>query len=321
MVLGTEVAIFIYRINWILYVINMENIDINGLDIKTLRLLLAIADQGSVSKAAEARAMTQSTASYGLDKLRAAFKDPLFVRAGQGMTVTARGSHIVEGCRDFLAALDTLSLDDRFDPAETDRDFVISAAAYEVETILVPSRRMLARDAPGARLVVRGLDLRQVTGQLDSDVDLALLATPTDSPILKRRLLFEDDYVTFFDPTARKAPRSITSFSAAPHAMATLGGKTSSQIDTALTAQGFRRRVALTVSSLESLPSMMRGSDLITTLPRRIGQGLMRDFAQASCPLELPRLSIYALWHARKDTDAGHRWLRGQIYRAATMKP
>ena len=299
----------------------MENFDINGLDVKTLRLLLAIADQGSVSKAAEARAMTQSTASYGLDKLRAAFRDPLFVRAGQGMTVTDRGRHIVDGCRAVVAALDEVSAEDRFDPATARRDFVIAAAAYEVETILVPLRRALSAAAPGGRLMVRGLDLRRVAAQLEFDVDMALLATPQTAPVLKRRLLFKDEFVTFYDSSARSAPRQLSSFSAAPHAMATLGGTTTSQIDAALAAQGLRRRVALTVSSLESLPSMMRGSDLITTLPRRIGQGLMRDFAQAPCPLDLPPLSIHALWHARKDTDAGHRWLRQQVYRAAKMTP
>ena len=42
-------------------------------------------------------------------------------------------------------------------------------------------------------------------------------------------------------------------------------------------------------------------------------EGLMRDFNWVPCPLKMPPLPIYAVWHARKDSDPAHKWLRQQI--------
>lgn len=298
----------------------MENLDINGLDVKTLRLLIAIDETGSVSRGAEARGMTQSTASYALDKLRAAFRDPLFIRQSRGVTPTARGEQIIEGCREALARLDTLAAANHFDPATETRDFTIAATAYEIETVVAPLRRDLSRSAPHCRLIIRGMDIKNLEERLAHDWDLALMSDPTDSPHLKRVLLFEDHYVTFYDPEARDAPDTLEAFRQAPHALATLGGKTSSVIDKELAKSGHQRHVALVVDGFESLPSLMRDSDLITTLPRRIGEALMRGYAFVPCPLLLAPLPIHAVWQVKKDTEAGHRWLRERI-RSASRRP
>lgn len=291
----------------------MEIFDINSLDVKTLRLLLAIADTGSVSAGAARRNMTQSTASYGLDKLRAAFSDPIFIRSGRGVAPSARGEEIIAGCRDLVERLDLLAAPVAFDPRAATRDFVIGAAAYELETLLPPLRRKLADDAPGCRLVIRAQDLDNQVDRLAHDWDLGLMTAPVDNPALKRSLLLEDHYVTFHDPATRPGPASLADYCTAPHAMATLGGAIRSHVDETLAAQGLKRRIALVVNSLESLVPMMRGSDLVTTLPRGIADSLMRDFAWTACPLPLKPLPIYMVWHARYDSDPGHRWLRGQL--------
>lgn len=291
----------------------MEIFDINALDVKTLRLLLAIADTGSVSAGAARRNMTQSTASYGLEKLRGAFNDPIFIRSGRGVAPSARGEEIIDGCRDLIERLDLLAAPVEFTPGQAKRDFVIGAAAYELETLLPPLRRKLADDAPGCRLVIRAQDLDNQMDRLAHDWDLGLMTAPAENAALKRSLLVEDDYVTFHDPAAGPGPDSLEAYCAAPHAMATLGGAIRSHVDEALAEHGLKREIALVVNSLESLVPMMRGSNLITTLPRGIAGSLMRDFAALPCPLPLKRLPIYMVWHARHDSEPGHKWLRAQL--------
>ena len=288
----------------------MENFDINFLDFKTLRLLVAISETGSVSQAAERRGMTQSTASYGLEKLRQAFSDPLFIRAGRGVVATTRGAEIVVECQQILDRLDQLASTNRFDPTTAQRDFVIAAAAFEIETILVPLRRQLATLSPHSRLIVQALDIGNIVARLDRDCDIALMSNVVESPLLKRTLLFDDQFVTFYDPQARSAPKTLDAFCRAPHVLVTLGGGMSSAVDAELTKIRRKRRVALVVDHLAAVAPMMQGSDLIITLPGRIGPGLMRDFAQVPCPVSMPPLPIYSHWHARKHTDPGHRWLR-----------
>lgn len=299
----------------------MENFDINTLDIKTLRLLLAIAQTGSVSGGAEKRGMTQSTASYGLEKLRIAFRDPLFIRAGRGVMPTERGQEILEECRILLGRLDHLASANHFDPEADRRTFVIAATGLAVDVILVPLHRRLSHLAPAARLAVRGMDLKHLVERLETEWDIAVSATVEASPHLKRRRLFEDRFVTYYDPGHRAPPASLEEFCAAPHAVATLGGTASSVVDPALLKKGLRRNVALEVTSFEMLPSLMRRSAMISTLPVRLAERLMKDFASVPCPLDLAPLTIHAVWHARKHTEAGHRWLREQLGQAAAAIP
>ena len=159
----------------------MEIFDINSLDVKTLRLLLAIADTGSVSAGAARRNMTQSTASYGLDKLRAAFNDPIFIRSGRGVAPSARGGEIIAGCRDLVERLDLLAAPVTFDPGTATRDFVIGTAAYEVETLLPSLRQILAKEAPDSRLVIRAQDLDNQVERLAHDWDLGLMTAPVET--------------------------------------------------------------------------------------------------------------------------------------------
>lgn len=294
----------------------MENFDINSLDVKALRLLLAIAETGSVSAAAELRAMTQSTASYQLDRLRQAFGDPLFVRMGRGVTPTDLGSQIIGECRLILERLDQLVSLNRFDAQSARRDFIIAAAAYEVHTILGPVHRLIEKEAPDCRLIIRSLDLSKLASALDREWDMALMATRSDSPLLKQTTLFQDEYVTFYDPARGDPPQELESFCSARHAIATLGGRERTDVDVRLGEMGRDRTIKLVVNQLESLPALMKGSDLISTLPKRMHDGLMRDFAICPCPVPMPPLSFHAVWHARKESHPAHQWLRQLVRRA-----
>jgi len=298
----------------------MENFDINALDIKTLRLLIAIADSGSVSLAAERRGMTQSTASYGLEKLRQAFGDPLFIRSGRGVIATEGGEKVVAACRESLTQLDALGALRQFDPGSAKRDFVFAATGYELETLLVPLRQVLEKEAPMTRMIVRALDLSKLVEKLATEWDLALMSEPPNVPFLKKALLFEDDYVTFYDPEVREAPKTLEAFCAAGHAVATLGGSPVSEVDRQLETLGRARHIALMVSHFEGLARLMRGTPYITTLAKGKAQGLMRDFDFTECVVSLPKVPIYAVWHVRKHADPSQMWLRQRLKQIARAK-
>ncbi len=291
----------------------MENFDINSLDVKTIRLLLAINQTGSVSKAADMRGMTQSTASYGLEKLRYAFSDPLFIRAGRGVVPTTNGALVIEQCQEIVDQLDRLTDLKTFNPREAERDFVMGAAGLETETVLVPFNHHLRKVARNCRLVIHGQDLKNRETRLEDDWDLALSAYPGNSNNLKSVSLFEDEYVTFYDPDIREAPVTLDDFCNAAHVITLLGGKSTTLVDDCLKNLGRKRSVDLIVNQFESLPSLMRGTDLIATIPSRFSDGLMREFTQTACPVSLPKLTIQMVWHMRKDSDPAHIWLRNEI--------
>ena len=131
--------------------------------------------------------------------------------------------------------------------------------------------------------------------------------------MLRQQKLFEGRYVTFYDPETRDAPETLDDFVAAPHAMALLGGSEYSDVDQQLGKQGLRRKKSLIVDQLQTLPSMMKGTELVSTLPVGFSPRLMKDFAYVESPIQMPSLPIYAVWHVVKDQDNGHKWLRGLI--------
>ena len=67
----------------------MNDFDWYALDARLLRLLVAVAQTGSVTAAAQRLGVTQSAVSHQLDRLRAIVGDPLFVKSGRGIVATA----------------------------------------------------------------------------------------------------------------------------------------------------------------------------------------------------------------------------------------
>lgn len=298
----------------------IEKFNINNIDIGNLRLFSAIAETGSVSMAAEKCGMTQSTASYGLEKMRRAFRDPLFERGAQGMILTDNGADILENCQKALLFLDQAGQNRPFDPVTTRRDFIIAASEFEIQTLLVPLTHLFLRQYPLIRLVIVHLKLNQMVHHLDQDWDMALMATPVDTPLLHQRILFETPYVTFYNPEYRQAPATIDLFCQARHAIVRFGNYghqhnyNNTQIDQCLAQMGRQRDIAVIAESFQSLAQLIHQSDVITTLPPGLAPFQVAGFNAIACPIPLDHLSIRLVWHRRKHQDPALKWLRQQIH-------
>ena len=59
------------------------------IDLNLLRLLQALVDTGSVTRAGEAIGLSQPAASRAIARLRMCLRDPLIVRTGRGWVLTA----------------------------------------------------------------------------------------------------------------------------------------------------------------------------------------------------------------------------------------
>jgi DNA-binding transcriptional LysR family regulator len=91
-------------------------------------------------------------------------------------------------------------------------------------------------------------------------------------------------------------------------------------IDTALANHGLVRKVALWQPSFFALPHVVERTDLIGTVPKRVGvhaaEHLAIEIYEVPLPLPQPEFALY--WHERSRDDLGHRWLRDRI--AALMR-
>ncbi|RYH48404.1 MAG: LysR family transcriptional regulator, partial [Alcaligenaceae bacterium] len=101
----------------------MDPFDIN---VRLLLMFDEVYRGRSVSKAAERLGISQPSLSLGLNKLRAHFDDPLFVRTSRGMDPTPYADQLISQFRGAIDLLkQALEKKQTFDPATSDRNFRI----------------------------------------------------------------------------------------------------------------------------------------------------------------------------------------------------
>lgn len=292
--------------------------DIRTLDLNLLKALDALLDERNVTRAAERLALTQPAVSGMLTRLRESFDDPLFVRAQRGMVPTARALELAAPLKQLLGDLESLLQPPAFDPATATMTLRIAATDYALSAVVVPFLEALRLQAPGIRVAVLPVDDARLQGQFErGEVDLALV-TPESSPgDLHARRLFDEDYVCLLradHPAARKGRLSLDSFCALDHALVSYaGGAFRGVTDEALAAVGRERRVSLSVSNFLALPEILRRSDLLAVVPRRLtahAEGLV----VLDPPLAIPSFTKLLAWHERAHRDPGQRWVRELLF-------
>src|ERR1043165_7302553 len=98
-------------------------------DLNLLRLFDVLLEERSVTRAGARLGLSQSAVSHALGRLRHNLGDDLFVRTAAGMIPTARAKEWGPPVRAALAQLQAAITPQGFDPATTDRRFVLVAGA------------------------------------------------------------------------------------------------------------------------------------------------------------------------------------------------
>lgn len=136
----------------------MNIVQFRNLDLNLFKVLQALLEHRSVSRAAENMGLTPSAISHALGRLRTALNDPLFERRGGALAPTA---YAIEIGRRISPSMDQLrhALNrEEFDPATAEREFVIGSGSYAALVLLPPIVKRLARTAPGIRLRLHRLE-------------------------------------------------------------------------------------------------------------------------------------------------------------------
>ncbi|MFZ3582857.1 LysR family transcriptional regulator, partial [Loktanella sp. DJP18] len=77
-----------------------------GAGLRHLRVLLAVAESGSVTEAAQASGVSQPAVTQALHKLESIAGGPLFDRTHRGTFATPRGAVLIRRVRRALGRLD-----------------------------------------------------------------------------------------------------------------------------------------------------------------------------------------------------------------------
>jgi DNA-binding transcriptional LysR family regulator len=296
----------------------MSDIDHLELDGRLLRVFLSVYQTGSVTQAARKLSVSQSSVSHALIRLRRISGDPLFVRSGRGITPTARADDLAHRARALLDDMREFATPNAYDPAADTQPFTIAANDYEVETILRSLLFRLRQFAPEVALRIAPAVTQSNIPQLlrRGDVDLTLgPALAGDESDLLQQVLFTDSDFCFYDAEIRTAPALLADYCGAPHAIVVLDSLRRTEVDDEVEKLGHTRSIMLEAPNFAALPSMMRGTDLIATMPLRLKDSLFRGFEYVRPPVELKAFSIVQIWHSRNSKSPRHRWFREQIKR------
>jgi DNA-binding transcriptional LysR family regulator len=291
----------------------MSKFDHLDLDGHLLQLLLAVVDSGSVTGAAQRLGVTQSAVSHLLDKLRAITGDPLFVKSGRGIAPTARAEALAAEARSLLRQLQHFADSGDFDPARWKTTLTIAANDFQRDLLLPALAARLRAQAPAVTLRIIPSAIPRLEMLRNDECQLILSPRPPDGADIVQKRLFEDQYRVFYDPAVREAPQTEAEYLAVEHATVVYEPRRSLDLDQHLQARGVHRRFIVMVPSFSALPAFLRGTALLATAPGLLAHQTFTGLASCAPPLACPTLPMYAIWHARYQQDAAHRWLRAQL--------
>ncbi|PRD16872.1 LysR family transcriptional regulator [Pantoea coffeiphila] len=292
--------------------------NLRTLDLNLLKTLDALLDERSVTRAAQRLSLTQPAVSAMLNRLREHFDDPLFTRGQHGINPTLRALALAAPVKQILGDIDQLLQPQVFDAASSQMSLSIAATDYSLSAVAVPFIAALRQQAPGVQVSVQPVENDRLAVQMErGEIDMALLTPDTTPADLHARYLFDEQYVCLLrpdHPALQHGDLTLDQFCALDHALVSHSGREFRGVtDQALASLGRQRRVTLAVNSFLVLPQILRNSDLIAVVPRRLAEsadGLM----QVAPPVPVKGFSKTLVWHERSHRDPGHRWLRALLF-------
>lgn len=294
------------------------------LDLNLLRVLDAVMAEGSLTRAANALAMTQPAVSHALRRLREAVGEELFVRTAHGMKPTPQAEALWPQVRHALAMLRQALAPGDFDPRRDAVQLRIAMAdataamlapglvqGIEQEQALV-NLRMLPLTTRDPRRLLEVGDADLAVGFFPETIT-AIVAEGSDGHLRHARL-HSTRYVCVMrrgHPLA-DAELTLDAYCAARHLLVSFSGRPHGLVDQALAALGRQRRIVLTVNQFFTAGRVVAKSDLLTVLPETFvaATGFGPDVVMRDLPLSVGPVHVEMIWHLRHDATPQHRWLR-----------
>lgn len=289
-------------------------------DLNLLVVLHALLEERGVNATARRLGMSQPNVSFALSKLRAQFSDELLIRVGNSMRPTALGKSLEQPLGKMLASLDGEIFAPRtFDPEGSDRCFTISTSDVGELVFLPRLMSEIARRAPGITLKSRSMTPGELqTGMEDGTVDLALGYFPDlDGNNFLTQKLFDHPFacIARADHPDVNLGWSLNTYLGLGHIVVAQRGRSQELFEARLREMGVSRRIQLQSPHFMSVPLLVAGSDLVSTVPAAVG-GIFATMAHLKViapPLPSPIISIQQFWHRRAQDDPSVLWLRRLI--------
>ena len=294
--------------------------NINNVDFNLLKVFRALMETKNVTKAAGKLFLTQSATSHALKRLRDVFDDQLFISTPRGMKPTDKSLEIYPR---LAAAIDDIEAcvnrNSRFDPNESEHEFVILTNEY-FEMVLLPQlTERLYKLAPKCRIEVRRMSSDIPIEDFEMGrIDLLIgfrdyIKVPS---IFKEWPLISDHLVCMMSKEhAPEGGLDMETFLEMPHIYPIPWGKKTNMVDTWLNEQGLSRTVSVTVPNYVAGALAVASSGHILTMPSQVANIIegLGTVAVLDPPTDYPDFEITVVAHRLFENESANRWLRETI--------
>lgn len=290
-------------------------------DLNLFRVLVAVAETGSATEAAERLNLSQSAVSHALRRLRAALDDPLFVKHGRQLVMTPHTRDILPTVRNALSELATTARRERvFDPAESAMTFRCGLRDA-LEFLIMPTLLQRARAGGwGVRFQsrrVQGEDIEALI--LSGALDVAMSLEYPVSELLASREVVKEQLAVMVGPqhlAFNQGEISLSDYAKSEHVLVTLTDRERSTVDQeVLGLTGEPRRIALHCEHYHAAAQVVAQTDLLLTMPRTYAERLahLTGNRLVSLPFTSTAISVRLYWRKSLGGEPYMSWLTKEL--------
>jgi DNA-binding transcriptional LysR family regulator len=249
------------------------------MDLRKLRLFLAVVDEGGFTRAAEAELVSQPSVSQAVRELETELGTALFHRIGRGVVLTPAGEALVAPARQALRDVDT---------AQAAVAAVVGLEGGRLDLCSLPTLAVdplaplvgafrLAHPAVGVTLADPD-DARELETLVTSaESEIGLTVEEPNDPALRSHRLDEQDLLAAYPP--RSAVSKTTTFSELtrfPLVTGLPGTSTRRQLDDACAAAGVTPEIAVVTAQREAIVPLVLAGAGATMLPAPLAESARR---------------------------------------------
>jgi len=295
--------------------------DLKDVDLNLLVIYHHLLMERSVSGAADKLGLTQPTVSNALRRLRGLLGDELFLRTSRGMEPTPYALQLAEPIAYALSTIhNTLNQQATFDPATSDRSFIVAMTDLGEIELLPRLMAQLQTLAPGVKLSTVRNNSDNLRNEMEAGhVDLAIGLLPQLKSGFFQQRLFMQKYVCLFRQghALDKARITRREFFNAEHAVVVSAGTGHAKMDEIIDSGSPSRRIRLLVPHFVAVGHILATTDMIATVPELYALRYAEPFRLRYLPhpIDLPQIGINMFWHAKFHREPGNQWLRNLIFK------
>jgi DNA-binding transcriptional LysR family regulator len=229
------------------------------MDLELLRSLLAVADTGAITEAADRIGVSQPALSRRLQQLEGHLGAALMVRSRKGIELTAIGRMVEAEARVLVSRYDNLRQQVQAHLRLEGGTIRIGGGATSVSFVLPQAIAEFQADFPGIRFHLKEAGSREVAADIASGrLELGLVTLPVQSRELNVRELMDDQIVLIGrrdHPLVAKRRVQSSDLAGLAYVGFEAGSAIRQIIDAALRAVGVEMNV---VMELRSIPAILR---------------------------------------------------------------